>query len=142
MIDLSLNEAQLLRLLTRFFGRERVIPCMSVLSVCGGTLSPDLECAELGMSREGLESWARKNSCLFTIVDDDANPCMVLEMRTAPEGVIDVTELEHCRYLTPLLAHQRIHYVVMTEDELAEILDPDASLDMFSFLRDKIDTSL
>ena len=139
MLNLSLEEAQLMRLLTGFFGRERVIHRVSVLSVCGGRLSPDLEYSRLGMDAAELEHWARVNSCLFTIIDDDARPCLVIEFGAPGGGVIDVEQLEHGRYLAPILACERIHYVTVSPQEFAEIMDPDASLDMFSFLRDKIE---
>lgn len=139
MLDLSLEEAQLMRLLSSFFGRERVIHRVSVLSVCGGKLSADLEYARLGVSAAELEAWARRNSCLFTIVDDDAKPCLVVEFKRERRDFIDVEEVEHSRFLGPILASQRIHYVTMSPAEFCEMMDPDAGLDMFSFLRDKIE---
>ncbi len=132
MITLALHEAQLFRLLSGLFGGERVLPHMRVISVCGGELPTDMP----GLD---LTTWAQNNRCLFTIVDADDKPCLVVEFFSGFADFVDPTEAEHQRYLKPILAAQGIRYVTISPAEFSEILDPGSSLDLVSFLRDKVD---
>ena len=133
MIDLSLSEAKLFRILGAFFGKERVVPRMSVMAVCGGELPPAVNA--LGID---AVKWARSNNCLFTIIDHDDNPRMVMEFFSGYQSGIDVTELEHQRYLGPILKAVGIPYVTITNNEFEEILDPQGNLDFVSLLKDKV----
>jgi hypothetical protein len=137
MCQLTLQEAQLFRVLTSFFGRERVVPRMSVLCVCGGCLPEQLEVQRFGLSRVELELWARSNTCLFTIIDDEGDPHLVIEFCSDFAETVDLEELEHSRYLKGLLAPLSIAYVTMTPAEFAELLTPGSGLDIVSLLRDK-----
>ncbi|MFM1847785.1 MAG: hypothetical protein RL417_1259 [Pseudomonadota bacterium] len=134
MVNLALHEAQLFRLLSGLFGGERVVPHMRVISVCGGALPA----AAADPAGEHLE-WARNNRCLFTIVDADDNPCLVVEFFSGFEEFIEPTEAEHQRFLKPILEAQGIRYVTISPAEFSEILDPQSSLDLVAFLRDKVD---
>ena len=134
MLNLSLPEAQLLRMLSGVFGKERVIPQMSVLCVCGGKLPDDYP-----SNGFDLRSWAKKNKCLFTIVDENDNPTVVFEFFSGFDGVIQNAEVEHQKYLKPLLDHVGIRYVTISDSEFDEILDPESSLDFISFLKDCFD---
>lgn len=127
-------EAQLFRLLSGLFGGERVVPHMRVISVCGGALPS----AALDGAGERA-TWAEQNRCLFTIVDGDDNPCLVVEFFAGFSEFIDPTEEEHQRFLRPILAAQGIPYVTISPSEFAEILDPGSGLDLVAFLRDKVD---
>jgi hypothetical protein len=133
MAHMDLREAQLFRILSSFFGRDRVVFRMSALAVCGGQLPPGVEFGEFD-----LAGWARLNPCLFTIVDGDDNPFMVIEFFSGFEVSIDVAEVEHQRYLRPLLAAAGIRYITMSDDEFSDILDPDGGLDILSFLKAKV----
>ncbi len=72
----DLPEAQFFRLLCRLFGPEQVIPRMSVYTVCGGRLPGAVEGLEGGQ----IQCWAKSNQCLFTILDQDDNPKVVIEL--------------------------------------------------------------
>jgi len=137
MIQLSMEEAQLFRLLSGLFGGERVVPHMRVISVCGGELPP----AATGTAEERV-TWARNNRCLFTVVDADDNPRLVVEFFAGFSSFIDPTEEEHQRFLRPILAARGIPYVTITPSEFAEILDPGSSLDLVALLRDRVDPSM
>lgn len=135
MVNLALHEAQLYRLLSGLFGGERVVPHMRVISVCGGEV-PAGEC-------DGdLRTWAQNNRCLFTIVDADDKPCLVVEFFSGFTEFVDPTEAEHQRFLKPMLAAQGIRYVTISPTEFSEILDPGSSLDLVSFLQDKVDPTV
>jgi len=134
MITLSLPEAQLFKLLGALFGSERVVPHMRVISVCGGELP------ESALDADGARlEWAKRNRCLFTVVDADDNPCLVVEFFAGFSEFVDPVEEEHQRFLKPLLESQGIRYVTISPAEFSEILDPDSSLDLVAFLRDKVE---
>ena len=134
MLNLSLSEAQLLRMLSQLFGKDRVIPFMSVLCVCGGELPGDYD-----SNGFDLRSWAKKNKCLFTIVDEDDQPRVVFEFFSGFTEVIENVDVEHQRYLKPLLSHIGVNYITITSSEFSEILDPEGKLDFISFLKDRFE---
>jgi len=135
MVTLALHEAQLFRLLSGLFGGERVMPHMRVIAVCGGELPPEISALE-------FVTWANNNRCLFTIVDADDKPVLVVEFFSGFTDFVDPTEAEHQRYLKPILAALGIRYVTISPAEFAEMLDPSSSLDLVSFLRDKVDPTV
>ncbi|MBX7145369.1 MAG: hypothetical protein K1X79_13035 [Oligoflexia bacterium] len=129
----EVREAQLFRLLSGFFGRERVIPNMSVMCVCGGEPPADLRSV-----RGDLELWMRRNKCLFTIVDEEDKPKLVVEFFSGTGDIIDAVELEHQAVLPQLLGAAGIRYITVSVNELAEILDPKSTIDFFSLLEAKV----
>jgi hypothetical protein len=133
MSEMSLEEAQLFRVLGTFFGRDRVVWNMSVRTVCGGTLP-------LGIAKEGKDvaSWVTAAGCLFTIVDDDDVPKMVVEFAVDHSEAIDLELLERQHQLPKLLESCGIRYVVLTGAEFQEILDPQSSLDLVNLLKDRL----
>jgi len=139
MIEMELREAQLYRILVGLFGRDRVMFKMSALSVCGGALPEGIpNPLQAGGVPLNLTSWAKSNSCLFTIVNEFDEPYMVIEFFSGFEASVDAREVEHQQYLTPLLRASGIRYITMSDDEFDDILDPDSSLDILSFLKAKI----
>ncbi|NLF24537.1 MAG: hypothetical protein GX589_02620 [Deltaproteobacteria bacterium] len=140
MIDLTLEEAQLFRILAGFFGKDRVVPRMSILSVCGGEIPEKLEGSGLDLEAEGLRAWARANSCLFTIINGQGDVCLVIELTSDFEEVVDIVELERRRYLVPLLALVQVPYLHITPKELLDLLHPGGVLDIFTLIRDKLET--
>jgi len=133
MIDIDHNQALLLRLLTSIFGVERVVPFMRVISVCGGSLP-----MELPAETEDLDSWARENKCLFTIVDEEDNPKMVVEFFAGFNDSVDIYDVEHKKYLSPILKAAGVAYVTISEGEFQAVLDPEDSLDIPSLIGLKI----
>ena len=147
MIVLNHDEAILFRVLSSFFGTEHVIPNMSVMAVCGGELpavvmSEGRELREIISRSIDLDVWARKSKCLFTIVDRSDKPCMVIEFFSGYSSSIDYNQVEHQRYLQPILKAAGISYVTMTDKEFSEIVNPSSTLDFFAFLQSKVDSSL
>ena len=128
MIDFSLDEAQLYRMLANFFGPDRVVPKMRVIAVCGG---------ELPNCSQDQQSWAKANECLFTVVDQSDNPKMVVEFMDRIEEPFDVNQLEHRQLLEPILQTAGITYVTISSEEFAEMTSPDGNLDLFSFFADR-----
>jgi hypothetical protein len=132
MIEMSLQEAQLFRMLEAFFGRSRVMWNMSVRAVCGGAYPSVADESEDAVAR-----WAEVSGCLFTIVDEDDTPKMVIEFATDTSQTIDVAQLHRQQRLPRLLELRGVQYVLMTNDEFDEILDPNGSLDLISVLKDR-----
>jgi hypothetical protein len=133
MSEMSLEEAQLFRILGGFFGRERVVWNMSVRTVCGGSFPP-VSAAEAG----DVGRWANAAGCLFTIVDADDVPKMVVEFAVDLSRCIDLQLLERQQQLPGLLESCGIRYIVVTPSEFQEILDPRSSLDLASLLKDRL----
>ena len=146
MVDLTLHEAQLFKLLSSFFGRDQVILKMSVLAVCGGQLPHPLPSALLEYNiRYGaidLKHWAKSNTCLFTIVDHDDAPKMVVEFFSGFDDSIAVEDEEHQRILPALLGQLQIPYVTISVAELSEILAPTGTLDLCTLLEQKFSDAL
>lgn len=140
MIGITHSEAQLFRLLAQFFGRDRVVPHMSVLAVCGGELPESIFTITHPLNANGsLGLWAEDNKCLFTIVDDDDNPKMVVEFFSDFDDVIDPQEEEHHRLIEPILRMAGVRYITITAQEFSEMLDPRCNLDIFTLLKAKVD---
>jgi len=132
MAEMSLEEAQLFRMLVSFFGKDRVLWSMSLRAVCGGDIPEQVRAS----SSEQV-AWAENDRCLFTVVDHDDNPKMVMEFSPDYSDYIEVDQLERQKKLPPILGACGVQYVTISSQELVEILDPRSSLDFFSFLKDK-----
>jgi len=138
MQELSLIEVQLYHLLTAFFGRENVVPNMRVIAICGGELPSQVRDASSVTGVKMLD-WAKANRGLFTIVDGQDLPRMVVEFFSSTAQALEVRELEHQQFLRPILQAAGVRYVTISEGELAEMLDPRGSLDLYSFLEAQVD---
>ncbi len=129
---MSLNEAQLFRLLVGFFGKDRVLFSMSVRAVCGGdltTLSHPLD--------DETRAWAEKNRCLFTVVDAEDDPKMVVEFEPDFSNFIEVDQLERKSRLPALLKASGVQYLTITGEEMGEILNPNGTIDLVDVLKDR-----
>ena len=135
MDQLTLREAQLFRMLASFFGEQHVVPLMRVIALCDGEIPEGLD--DLGVD---LAEWAGRNRCLFTVVNQSGDPCLVVEFFSGfKEGVVDQEEVEHQRYLRPILAARGVRYLTISDQEFSEILDPAGGLDFFVFLKEKVE---
>lgn len=133
------SEAVLFRMLTGFFGEERVIPFMSVLAVCGGELADSAHTTVNIESHDLLTRWAKQNKCLFTVVDYDDNPKLVVEFFSGFKEAFTAADAEHQRFLPPLLTHIGIPYVTISDSEFEELMDPNNPLSFVDLLRSKMD---
>jgi hypothetical protein len=128
MIEMSLGEAQLFRMLRSFFGEERVLWNISVRTVCAGSAGDE----------EGeFEDNVHLGSCLFTIVDDADIPKMVIELAPDFTSVVDTYLLERQEVLPKLLSSHGIKYVVFSKEEFRDILDPEGTLALVDVLKDR-----
>jgi hypothetical protein len=134
MTEMSLPEAQLFRMLVSFFGRERVVWGMSIKAVCGGEY-PHLNDQPVATT----SAWAEGDRCLFTVVDAEDEPKMVVEFAPDYSRYIEVDRLDRHTILPRLLGACGIQYVTMTAQELGEIIDPGSNLDLVGFLQDKFE---
>ena len=141
MINFDHRQAILFRILSSFFGRDQVIPFMSVISVCGGALPAEFPTSQQNGNGHEIDmlSWARRNRCLFTIIDAQSNPRMVVEFFSGFKQVVDVEEAEHQKFLKPILSASGVNYVTFSRDELEEILDPEGTLDFYTLLKSKVE---
>lgn len=132
MSEMSLVEAQLFRMLVGLFGRERVVWNMSVRAVCGGSYP-----LKDGESSDEVAEWAEAEPCLFTIVDADDAPKMVIEFTPNFSLYVDVKQIDRHQRLPALLDSQGVRYISVTQAEFSDMTDPKSSLDLVSFLKDK-----
>ncbi len=138
MINLSMREAQLFRMLSGFFGRDQVILRMSVMAVCGGELPDPLpEAIAAQLKNFDLHQWAKNSTCLFTIVDQQDMPRMVIEFFSGFKDSVDAHEEEHQRLLAPLLSKRHITYVTISDQDFADLTDPTSNLDFCTYLEAK-----
>ena len=139
MTGFLLEEAQLYRMLVAFFGAERVIPHMSLLAVCGGEVPARISPTIAGTLPADLVGFARGHRCLFTIVNEDDSPRMVLDFEAADPDAINADRLEYQRVAEPMLAAVGVRFVTITGPELTEMLKPGGNLDLFSLLRGRFE---
>lgn len=132
MSEMSLAEAQLFGMLGAFFGRERIVWNMSVQTVCGGVY-PKIP----GETAESIADWAGVSACLFTVVDAEDNPKMVVEFAPDFAEFIEVKQMDRHQRLPQLLQACGIEYVSVTSREFQEIIDPKSSFDFVSLLKDR-----
>jgi hypothetical protein len=132
MAEMSLNEAQLFRLLVGFFGKDRVLFSMSVRAVCGGDFSSLSHALD-----EETRAWAERNRCLFTVVDAEDDPRMVVEFEPDFSNFIEVDQLERKTRLPALLKASGVQYLTITGEEMGEILDPNGTIDLVDVLKDR-----
>lgn len=130
---MDLREAQLYRMLMRVFGNEQVIPRAKISFVCGGTL-PALSPARYPKYHE----WAKHFRCLFTVVNSEDEPCMVVEFHSGFSGAIDPEEAEREHYLPSVLKCRKIHYMTLSEAEFDELLSPDQDVSFLQLVEYKI----
>ncbi|NDC36897.1 MAG: hypothetical protein EBZ48_02465 [Proteobacteria bacterium] len=138
MPEFSLPEAQLYRMLVGAFGRERIVPHMSVLAVCGGAIPQNILSEERPLPSD-LRSWAKGSRCLFTLVDGQDIPKLVLDFEALDGGTVDPEKIEYHRVLRPVLDAAGVRFLTITNDEFAELLRPSGTLDLLGFFQDRFE---
>lgn len=130
---MELHEAQLFRALSHCFGEDRVLFRLCASMVCRSSLRGRVE-------DESAVNWELLSSLLFTIIDHDGDPHLVVEFDVEHGNVIDVNALERKEILGPLLTRIGVRYLVISRDELCEMLDPASELTLATLLLSKIET--
>jgi len=133
MVTLELHEAQLFRILVSFFGKDRVVYGMSVLTLCDGEL-PDL-----GLLSEESKSWVRNYKCLFVVTDELDSPRLVLDFMPGFTGVIDADRTEKREKVKTLLNARGVHYIGISQDEFSSMQNPDSNFDFYGLLELKVE---
>ena len=123
------NEAILFRLLTSFFGHDQVIPQMSVHAACGGQLPKSI-------SKDILQ-WSKKAKCLFTVVNEDDIPKLVVELAVDNKDSIDIHEMDKQMQAKALLDRVGVPYIAISKNEFSFITDPKGQDNLYFFLKDK-----
>lgn len=139
MIHLEHQEAVLFRLLTGFFGEDQVIPKMSLLAACGGTLPVSEALLANQLKVDDVIGWARAQKCLFTVVDKDDQPKLVFDFFSGFQSAFEVKDVTGEQYLKPILFAAGVQYITISAEEFAEILDPTVTLDFYHWLKDKVE---
>lgn len=139
MEHLELHEAILFRLLASFFGLDQVIPKMSLLSVCGGTLPLKLPNSTTDGITEDLTIWAKSNKCLFTIIDPDDMPKLVFDFFEGFDKPFEIKDVISQKHIKPILKAAGVQYISLSIEELEEMTDPDSDLDFFHWLQDQLE---
>lgn len=145
MVELDLDEARLLRLLTGVFGVDRVLVNLSLLTLSGGKLPEGLE-GLLGQSAMTDEQ-AGRCLVLFTIIDPEHEPQLAIDFVSDTvqrlgagcplrhNEAVDPVELEHYQRVRPLLRHLTIPYAPVTREGYLDFVKYDDSFDVQLFLK-------
>lgn len=137
MEQFELREAQLLRLLSDTFGADQVIAKASVSMVCSGQIPKLSE-----QDYPGFEMWSKKFKCLFTIINNQDEPCLVVEFFGGFAGDIDPFEAEREVFLPTVLKSKNIFYFRVTEEDFRTLIDPDMPVSLLDLLSDKYDSDI
>ena len=133
MVELTLEQAQLLRVLHALFGRDRIVCKVSVNLVCDGALP-----AEFLGNGEALQSWAKHYKCLFTVLNEAGSPKLVVEFNHEFEEALDVQNFEFKPLLEPILKAKQVHYVSISRKEFDALLQGADTLEFVRLLGTKI----
>lgn len=123
------NEAILFRLLCSFFGKDKVIPQMSIQCVCGEKLSRQLAFCP------------KTTKCLFTVVNEDDTPCLIVELGIDLKDSLDIKELDKQQALSKLLPEAGIQYLVLSKSDFSFVTSPANPENWFLFLKDKFESA-
>jgi hypothetical protein len=128
VINLELHEAQLFRLLTGTFGKERVVYNMSLNTMC--------EQDRVNLNRE---SWWREYKCLFAITDNQYDPKLIVDFAPGFNGIIDAEQAYRRDAAKMALNAHGLHYIGITKDEFERILNPDSNFGLIQLLELKVE---
>lgn len=134
MVALTHSEAILFRMLSGFFGGDNIAYNMSVTSVCGGELPERYE-------QQGEVMWARADAyrCLFTILNAQSEPKLVVEFEPDFEEAIDMQRIEFAPLLEPILKACDIRYLSISQEEFQLLTGlSDDAIDFTSYLEHKL----
>ena len=132
--QLSLEEAQLFRQLTALFGKDAVIPNMSLKSVILDSYEDNS-----GQKEPPISEKSGIIKCLFTIVDANDKPCLVVEFAATDDDVVDLTRLERAQELEPVLLAHEIRFITLSRAEFNETMDPSSGVKFVTLLQGKLD---
>ena len=133
MVNLTLEQAQLFRILSSFFGPDQVILNATVKLVCGGRY-PEKLIAENPL----IIDWAGRYKCLFTILDQESEAKLVVEFGEQNGAVVDASRIEYRHHLESILNDCGVKYVSLSNEEFYALIDPDSQTDFVSMMHSKI----
>ena len=111
---MNITEVKLFRILTAIFGTDKVIYNMNLRTVVDSLPCKD-EKLPLGTNPfEGVK-------CLFTIVDYDDLPCLVVSFeQDLNSDIVDLDLIENTKVLSSILPQMGVKFAKITEFELEE----------------------
>lgn len=121
------NEAILFRLLSSFFGKDRVIPQMSISCICGEKIS------------QKLNFCTKSTKCLFTIVNQEDDPCLIVELGVDNKDSFDLLELDKQQALAKLLPESGIQYIALSKSDFKFVTDSANPQNWYLFLKDRFE---
>ncbi|MCB0320218.1 MAG: hypothetical protein KDD60_04775 [Bdellovibrionales bacterium] len=137
MDQLELREAQLFRLLSECFGKDRIIPKARISLVCGGNLPRLPEDQQIG-----YHEWVTGYRCLFTVINADDQPRLVVEFFSGFTKSIDPHEAERQRFLPSVLRIQKILYLTISDEEFSALLSPEEDVSLWQLIECKLGDEL
>lgn len=134
MIALDINQTKLFRLLQDIFGESRVIPQIRLKALCGGVLPLVSE-----FRLDKVDSNQHENlKCLFTVVDKDDEPRMVIDFDAKDSVEIDVYEFNKQEIVKKYLSEVGVQYLLIGFREFEDILDNSKDDTLATCLNSKI----
>lgn len=112
---MTLEEAILFRILGSVFGKDNVIP---------------------GMRLKALVPTELEFSCLFTVVNEDNAPKLVVEFFLSDSSTIEVKEIERRALVESVLVQNGIKYITISETDFSDISGADSET-LINFFQDK-----
>lgn len=128
MIDLTQREVLLFKILISLFGKENVIPKMSLKAVCENSVETaslmNLEDAQLQL--------------LFTVVNNDDVPKLVVEFAAETSKYVDLYSLEREKKVRQFLSSHSIRSIHISEGEYDDLIRSASDRDfVVKFFQDK-----
>jgi hypothetical protein len=130
MTGYDLYTATFLRILTSLFGEDQVVVGMSLFVVCGGVMPLDFVDDHIEV--------AKNRKCLFTIVNQDDRPCLVIDFAPGRYSTIDMGTFEYAEQMERALTEVGVKYISIDVCELTALQDPHSNLDLCTLLSEKV----
>jgi hypothetical protein len=137
MVHLEVHQAQLLRMLAALFGEDQLLVNLSLRMVIDS-------CEDMQQAvREGVCSAAGSpvldTKCLFTIVNGNDRPQLVVDFSGFGESYIDAAALKQNEAIERVLAEAGIKCLFIHPKDFQAILDKDAETTLVSVLQGLLD---
>jgi hypothetical protein len=137
---MNLGEAQLFRLLSEFFGMERVFYNMSLDCVYNEFIT-DYDTPVIFSDQESFRAWRRLRKFQFTVVNGDHSPRVVIDLTHDEQGAIDYNKINNLDVVKAVLETAGVIYVTINQSDLFKLMDPENSLDLCTLLLGKINST-
>jgi hypothetical protein len=144
MINLDLRQAQLFRMLSTLFGEEQVLPNLSLRMILGSCEGVDVSI----FSAEGVSDSAPAviptkadldRRCLFTVLDDQDKPRVVVDFSGFGDSFIDADALKRHEVIQRVLGSVGLKFLLIHPKDFESILDRDSETTLVGVLQELFD---